>query len=198
MSHANEAEVSPDRDHSGDRGEGPSAPELGGDADVDSHFQVAYQELLRVAHRHLAREQAGHTLNTTGLVHEAYFKLAGGGGGEWRDRGHFLAIASRAMRQILVDHARSRARQKRGGGVAPVTLRTDAGSGGEEAVDLLALDEALEQLASHDPRLVRLVECRFFGGLTAAETAEAMGVSLRTAERDWTRARAHLRVLLAG
>jgi RNA polymerase sigma factor (TIGR02999 family) len=198
MSDANKAETSPDRDRSTDPGRRPSGPEPARDADVDSHFQVAYEELLRAAHRHLAREQDGHTLNTTGLVHEAYLKLSGGGGAEWRDRGHFLAIASRAMRQILVDHARGRGRQKRGGGGSPVTLRTDAGSRGEETVDLLALDEALAQLASHDPRLVQLVECRFFGGLTAAETAEAMGVSLRTAERDWTRARAHLMVLLAG
>jgi RNA polymerase sigma-70 factor, ECF subfamily len=163
---------------------------------AEAHFPLAYEELLRVARRHLLRERPGHTLNTTALVHEAYLKLAGQDGTGWRDRSRFLAIASRAMRQILVDHARGRDRHKRGGGARPVTLRTDAGSGQEETVDLLALDEALEKLAEHDARLGQVVECRFFGGLTAAETAEALGVSLRTVERDWTRARAHLVLLL--
>jgi RNA polymerase sigma-70 factor, ECF subfamily len=190
------AYVSAAGDRAGAPETGVSAPRS--DADVDCHFQVAYEELLRVAHAHLVREHAGHTLNTTGLVHEAYVKLASSGGPGWRDRGHFLAIASRAMRQILVDHARGRGRQKRGGGVSPVTLGTDAGGGRAETVDLLALDEALQRLAGHDPRLGQVVECRYFGGLTAEETAEALGVSLRTVERDWTRARAHLVVLLAG
>jgi RNA polymerase sigma factor (TIGR02999 family) len=165
-------------------------------ASAESLFPLAYDELLRVAHRHLAREHPGHTLNTTALVHEAYLKLAGSDGAAWRERARFLAIASRAMRQILVDHARARNRDKRGGGVYPVTLRTDAGGQREEEVDLLSLDAALAKLTAHDSRLGQVVECRFFGGLTAAETAEALGVSLRTVERDWTRARAHLAVLL--
>jgi RNA polymerase sigma factor (TIGR02999 family) len=168
-----------------------------GDADAaDALFPLAYEELLRVARRHLLGERPGHTLNTTALVHEAYLKLAGHEGTGWRDRSRFLAIASRAMRQILVDHARARRRQKRGGGAIVVTLRTDVGSGAEEPVDLLALDMALDKLAAHDARLGQVVECRFFGGLTAEETAGALGVSLRTVERDWTRARAHLVVLL--
>jgi RNA polymerase sigma factor (TIGR02999 family) len=165
-------------------------------ASAEELFPLAYEELLRVASHHLGRERPGHTLDTASLVHEAYLKLAGRERTEWRDRSRFLAIASRAMRQILVDHARGRGRQKRGGGVWPVTLRTDAGSGREETVDLLALDGALRMLTEHDARLGQVVECRFFGGLTAEETAEALGVSLRTVERDWTRARAHLVVLL--
>jgi RNA polymerase sigma factor (TIGR02999 family) len=165
-------------------------------ASAESLFPLAYDELLRVAHRHLAREQPGHTLSTTALVHEAYLKLAGSDGAAWRERARFLAIASRAMRQILVDHARARNRDKRGGGVYPVTLRTDAGAQREEEVDLLSLDAALAKLTAHDSRLGQVVGCRFFGVLTAAETAEALGVSLRTVERDWTRARAHLAVLL--
>jgi RNA polymerase sigma factor (TIGR02999 family) len=173
-------------------------PVTGEAAAAEALFPIAYDELLRVARHHLSRERPGHTLNTTALVHEAYLKLAGDEGTKWRDRARFLAIASRAMRQILVDHARARGRQKRGGGVWPVTLRPDAGSGQEETVDLLALNEALETLAEHDARLRDVVECRFFGGLTAEETAEALGVSLRTVERDWTRARAYLVVLLAG
>lgn len=180
----------------GDRSsDGSRAPGHAG-ASAEALFPVAYHELLRVASHHLRRERPGHTLDTAALVHEAYLKLAGHERTEWRDRSRFLAIASRAMRQILVDHARGRGRQKRGGGVWPITLRTDSGSGREETVDLLALDGALRKLAEHDARLGQVVECRFFGGLTAEETAEALGVSLRTVERDWTRARAHLVVLL--
>lgn len=150
---------------------------------------LVYDELLGLAHRQLAREHGAKTLQTTALVHEAYLKLLGGGWMGATDRPHFLAIAARAMRQVLVDCARRRKAAKRGGGIAEATL-----SDGDQAVefpadDLLALDEAMEQL---DPRQRHIVECRFFGGMEESEIAAALGLSERTVRRDWVKARAWL------
>jgi RNA polymerase sigma factor (TIGR02999 family) len=164
--------------------------------DDPRQFRAVYDELLRIARRHLRRERPDHTLGTTALVHEAYVKLAGRPEVGSADPTWFLATASRAMRQILVDHGRRRASRKRGGHLTPVTLRTGDLHGEEETVDLLALDQALSLLATRDERLERLVECRFFGGLTLTETAAVLEVSERTVERDWVRARAYLAQLL--
>lgn len=158
----------------------------------DRLFPLVYDELKRIAHLHLRRERSAHTLNTTGLVHECYINLADHHG-SWQDRAHFSAIASRAMRRILVDYARRRNAQKRGGaGQKRVTLDDRIISIEQQAADLLAMDDALSMLAKHDERLGHLVECRFFGGMTIEETASALGISVRTAHRDWTRAKAYL------
>ena len=158
----------------------------------DRLLPLVYDELREVARRALSREQPGHTLHATELVHEAFFKLTGGGGTDWRDRAHFLAIASRAMRQVLVEHARRRLADKRGSGVVHVTL--DEGTAARATTDeaLVALDDALERLGTMQPRLRTLVEHRFFGGLSEREIAEVLGVSERTVQRDWMRARAWL------
>jgi RNA polymerase sigma factor (TIGR02999 family) len=153
---------------------------------------VVYDELRRRAHW-LRRDQHGDdTLTTTGLVHEAYLKLVDQTRANWQDRAHFLAVASMAMRQILVDHARERGALKRGGDLRRVDLDEDVVAASEQAAHLLALDEALTELAQVDGRLARVVECRFFGGLTEEETAEALGITARTVRRDWTKAKALL------
>lgn len=160
---------------------------------LDRLLPLVYDQLRAMAQRALRHEQPGHTLHATDLVHEAFFKLAGGGPAtDWRDRAHFLAIASRAMRQVLVEHARRRLAGKRGGGMVLVTL--DDGTAATATSDdaIVALDEALERLGAMQPRLRTLVEHRFFGGLSERETAEVLGVSERTVQRDWTRARAWL------
>jgi RNA polymerase sigma factor (TIGR02999 family) len=160
---------------------------------------LVYAELRRVAHRALAAEPAGHTLSTTGLVHEAYLRLADQTRVEWANRAQFFALAARAMRRVLVDYARRHQAARRGGARRrPVSLEdAEAGDAGALAVaargdELLALDEALERLAAVDARAARVVECRFFGGLTEAETAEALGVSLRTVAGDWLMAKGWL------
>jgi RNA polymerase sigma-70 factor, ECF subfamily len=165
-------------------------------AEFDRLFAALYPDLRLIARRHLRRERVDHTLSPTGLVHEAYLRLEHRSEIPWHDRQRFLAFISRAMRRILVDHARRRVSAKRGGGEHPITLRTGAVVVHPRSNDLLALDDALARLGARDPRLERLVECRFFGGLSVAETAAALGISLRTAERDWTRARAYLHELL--
>jgi len=157
-----------------------------------SLFPLVYRELKTVARQQLSKAP-GHSLDTTGLVHEAYFKLAGVDRQAVQDRAHFLAISARAMRQVLVAAARKRHRLKHGSGARPVTL-DEAGS---EAIvqldDVLAVNDALAKLEGLDPRLVHLVECRFFAGLTFDETAEALALSLSTVQRDWRRAKAWLR-----
>jgi RNA polymerase sigma factor (TIGR02999 family) len=150
---------------------------------------LVYEDLRRVAHRQLDREGGGHTLQTTALIHEAYLKLAGGGSVNATSRAHFLAIAARAMRQVLVDYARRRKAAKRGGGVISVTLGDQPQPVDASAEDLLALDEALQQL---DPRQRQVIECRFFGGMEEADIAAVLGVSERTVRRDWVKARAWL------
>jgi RNA polymerase sigma factor (TIGR02999 family) len=155
-------------------------------------FPLVYEELRAIAHRRLRREREGHTLNTTGLVHEAYVELVGRPGGEWRSRAHFLAVASRVMRHVLIDYARARRSAKRGGGGIRVQLHDDLVGGEAPSIDLLALDQALRALTQEDERLGRVVECRYFGGMSVGETAEVLGVGVRTVERDWTRAKAYL------
>jgi RNA polymerase sigma factor (TIGR02999 family) len=165
----------------------------GGDAAaIDRLLPVVYDQLHRIAHRALQGERSGHTLATTGLVHEAYLKLVDQTRVGWRDRAHFFAVAALAMRRILVDYARRHRRAKRGGGASVVTLDEGVVSLDERAENLVALDEALTRLSELNPRLSRVVECRFFGGLTEEEIAEALGVTTRTVKRDWAKARGWL------
>jgi RNA polymerase sigma factor (TIGR02999 family) len=158
----------------------------------DQLLRLIYRELHGRAHRQLARSRPGDTLSTTALVHETYLKLIGSTQQAYLDRGHFFAVAARAMRQILVDYARNRLAQKRGGGARNNTLEPDQVASPERSADLIALDEALTQLNRLDERLAHTVELRFFGGLSVEETAEASGVSPRTVKRDWRKARAFL------
>jgi RNA polymerase sigma factor (TIGR02999 family) len=156
---------------------------------------LVYDELRRIAHRQLASERSGHTLSTTALVHEAYLRLVDQKRVQWSDRAHFFAIATRAMRRILVDYARRHRALRRGRGQRPVSLEDSAvGSvaAADRAEELIALDEALDRLATLDERLCRVVECRFFGGLTEVETATVLGVTARTVARDWVKARGWL------
>lgn len=170
----------------------------GRDEAFDSLIELVYDDLRRIAHRTLRGERRGHTLDTTALVHEAYLKLVPQAEASWRDRAHFFAVASRVIRHILIDYARRRNADKRDGGVR-VTFREDLARSDPAGVDLLALDEALERLAAHDERLVRIVECRFFGGMTIDETASVLDISPRTVDRGWARARTYLyRDLAAG
>jgi RNA polymerase sigma factor (TIGR02999 family) len=159
---------------------------------VERMFPLVYDELRRIAHRHLARESAGRTLTTTELVHEAYLKLVDQTRVQWNERAHFLGVAAIAMRRILVDRARSRRRLKRGGPNVPVPLDSVDLSADDRADLVVALDEALGRLHALDERQARVVECRFFGGMTEEETAEALGIGVRTAKRDWAKARSWL------
>jgi RNA polymerase sigma factor (TIGR02999 family) len=156
----------------------------------------AYHELRAIAHRRLVARQGG-TLSTTALVHEAYLKLVDQSRAGWTDRAHFLALASLAMRHVLVDRARERHTVKRGGGGRQVTLDDEALSADDQAEMVLHINDALERLAAWDARLARVVECRFFGGLTETETADALGLTVRTVQRDWVKARVVLRRALA-
>jgi len=152
-----------------------------------------YRELRRLAQWQMGRGKQGVTLQPTALVHEAYLRLADRPEIDWRSRTHFMSVASKVMRNILIDHARARAAEKRGGGWKSVTLSDGAVGGREIDIDeMLALDDALDRLAEHDDRQARVVELRFFGGLKVREVAEALGVSQRTAEGLWTHARAWL------
>ena len=156
-----------------------------------SMLPQVYDELHRLAEQYLRRERPGHTFQPTALVHEAYLKLIEHGHtGDWQSKTHFQAVAARAMRQILVDHARERASQKRGGNRLRVTLANLSFE--EPDIDLLALDEAMTQLEQLDARKCRVVELRFFGGLTAREAADMLDISPKTAEADWYFARAWL------
>lgn len=159
-------------------------------------FPLVYDELRRIAHGQLGRERDGHTLDTSALVHEAYLKLVDQTRVQWVDRSHFLAVATQAMRRILVDYARRYSSDKRGNTPRQVSL-TDATLVVEERADLLlALDEALITLAKVDERLSRVVECRFFGGLTEEETAAVLGITARTVRRDWIKAKGWLHQVL--
>lgn len=168
------------------------AYEAGEPVDVSALFPLVYDELTRIAHAHRYRERDGHTLATRDLVHEAYVRLVDQTRVTWQGRAPFLALASRAMRHVLVDHARRRGAQKRGGGAARVDLDDVAVGALDRDETLLALDEALTHLEAHAPDLVRLVDARFFAGMTLVEAAETLGLSQRTAERMWTKARAYL------
>ena len=149
---------------------------------------IVYGELRRLAHHYMRGERAGHTLETTALVNEAYVRLAGIDALQWRDRAHFFAMAATLMRRVLVDYARQRGREKRGAGVS-VTSLDETRRGAQAAVDVMALDEALDRLATVDPQQSRVVELRFFAGLSVQETAEALGISPATVKRDWATAK---------
>ena len=165
---------------------------------LDELVPLVYDELRQLARRHLANERIDHTLNTTALVHEAYFKLIDIERVAWQDRAHFFAMASRSMRRILIDYARARTRQKRGGPREKVSLDEVALFSEEQAEDLIALDQALEELANLDERQSRIVEMRFFSGLTIDETAHVLDISPASVKRDWTVARAWLNHRLDG
>ena len=166
----------------------------GGDRGAfDQLVPMVYEELRRIARNHLRRTNRGATLDTTGLVHEAYMKLAGQKGMRVEDRGHFLAIAACAMRQVIISRARARLAAKRGGGEIPVTLDEGRVGADSQAESLLDLDRVLTNLAERDERLARTVECRYFAGLSEEETAQALGVSVRTVQRNWMRAKAWIR-----
>ena len=164
----------------------------GDQAALDELLPLVYQELHRLAARHLGRERGGHTLQTTALVHEAYLRLIDQQDANWQNRAHFFAIAATLMRRILVDHARARQYQKRGGGAQQVTFDEALEVSDERAAEVVALDEALTALAEFDQRKSQMVELRFFGGLSIEETAEALGVSPGTVMRDWTLAKTWL------
>jgi RNA polymerase sigma factor (TIGR02999 family) len=153
---------------------------------------LVYDELRRLAARYLRQERAGHTLQSTALVHEAYMKLVGQNNVQWQNRAHFFGIAAQMIRRILVDYARARKADKRGSGAEKLSLDEAIALPGGQDLDLVALDDALEGLAKIDPRQSRLVELRFFAGLTIEETAEVMQMSLATAKRDWVAAKAWL------
>jgi RNA polymerase sigma factor (TIGR02999 family) len=165
----------------------------GGDREaLDKLMPLVYDELRRLAHRHMAHERAGHTLQTTALVNEAYMRLANERGMRWQSRAHFFAVAAQIMRFILVDYARGQARAKRGGGAIQVTLDEALVVAEDRADDLLALDEALSRLAAFDQRKSRIAEMRFFAGLTVEETAEVLTVSVETVMREWRLTKAWL------
>ncbi|GAB5535213.1 MAG: sigma-70 family RNA polymerase sigma factor [Rubricoccaceae bacterium] len=180
----------------------PPAPEVtqllhqwqqGDAAALDRLMPLVYDELRRQAHYHMRHERSGHTLGTTALVHEAFINLNGTHAAPWQDRAHFVAIASRVMRRVLIWYARRRNAAKRGGGDTPVPLNEAAVFSESRLEELLALDQALARLEHLDERLCRVVECRHFGGLSVKETAEALGISPATVKRDWQTAKAWLR-----
>ena len=160
-------------------------------------FALLHGRLREIAHRQLAHEQIGHTLETDGLVHEAFIRLLGVERVQWRDRQHLLAMAARMMRRVLIDYADRRHAQKRGGGDVAVTLDEAMLAVEEHADDLRALDEALVRLEAVNPRHSQVVECRFFAGLSVEETAEVLALSPATVKRDWAAARAWLNRELA-
>jgi RNA polymerase sigma factor (TIGR02999 family) len=160
----------------------------GDEAAGDRLFPILYAELRRQAGRYMRRERRGHTLQPSGLVHEAYMRLAAAPDLDWHDRAHFFAIAARVMRQVLVDHARRRRAAKR----EAFHVTFEDADAAVDPPDLLDLESALKELLALDPRQARVVELRFFGGLDVEETAEAMGVSARTVKREWQTARAWL------
>jgi RNA polymerase sigma factor (TIGR02999 family) len=169
-----------------------------GDQDaLKSLTAIVYEELHGLARRYLRREHAGHSLQTSALVNEAYLRLVDYKRMQWQDRSHFFAVSSQVMRRILVDHAR-RHNLKRGGNVQHVSLDEEAVAGRDQNVDLVALDRALEELERIDPRKMRIVEMRFFGGMSVKETAEALRLSTITIKREWRLARAWLYRELTG
>jgi RNA polymerase sigma factor (TIGR02999 family) len=157
----------------------------GDETALDELISLVYQELRRMAHRYMAGQHPGHTLQTTALVHETYLLLVDCRRVRWQDRTHFLAVTARLMRRILVDYARSRRAGKRGGHVPPVALDENLDFAPPRSADLVALDDSLAALAKIDPRKSRVVELKFFGGLDSEEIAEVLGVSQPTVLRDW-------------
>jgi len=160
-------------------------------AAADRLMPLVYEELRQIARRQMRRQRAGHTLQTTALIHEAYLRLVGESDAPWQNRAHFFGVAAKAMRHILVDHARSRQAAKRGGAAQRVTL-DEAALVSAEPAELVALDDALQSLAALDPRKSQVVEFKYFGGLTVKEIAEVLQVSPETVARDWRLARAWL------
>jgi len=159
---------------------------------LDRLFPLVHDELRRIARRQMNQERAGHTLQATALVNEAYLKLAGQQEFEWQNRGHFFAVCAQVMRHILIDHARAHTRDKRGGGAIQVSLDDAELLSQEQAEHLVALDEALHFLERLDAQKSRIVELRYFGGLNIEETAEVLDVSPRTVRREWQRSKAWL------
>jgi RNA polymerase sigma factor (TIGR02999 family) len=170
----------------------------GDPAALDALIPLVYSELRRMAARHLRRERPQHTLQPTALVHEAFVKLVDQRDVRWQNRAHFYGIAAQAIRRILVDHARGRAAEKRGGDLNRVPLDDDVKSSLDDRTDILDLDDALTRLGAFDPDQVRLVELRYFGGLTIEETAEVLGWSTGSVKREWTTAKAWLHRELTG
>ena len=164
---------------------------------LDRLMPIVYEHLRAIARRQLALRERGSTMSTTGLVHEAYLKLVDHSRIAWNDRAHFFALASVAMRHVLVDQAKARLAQKRDGGLQRVTLDDEQIAGESQPEALLEVNDAIERLAAVEPRLAKVVECRFFGGLNEDETAEALGVTTRTVQRDWAKARMLLRRALS-
>jgi RNA polymerase sigma factor (TIGR02999 family) len=159
---------------------------------LDKLMPLIDEELRRLAHRYMSRERAGHTLQTTALVNEAFLRLVNRKNLQWQNRAHFFGLAAQVMRTILVDHARSHASAKRGGGTRNLELDEAMVVSQQKASEVIALDEALKQLALIDPRQSRIVELRFFGGLTVEESAEVLDVSPVTIKREWSTAKAWL------
>jgi RNA polymerase sigma factor (TIGR02999 family) len=165
----------------------------GGDREVlDRVLPLAYEELRALAHRQLARERDGHTLDTTALVHEAYIRLAGADSLTWKGRAHFFGVCAQAMRRVLVNHAEARATTKRGGTALHVPIEDVAAAARERPDDILWVDQALRRLEARSPRQTRVVEYRVFAGMDVSETAAALDISPATVKRDWTLARAWL------
>lgn len=164
---------------------------------LDRLMPAVYDELRAIARRQLSIREVGGTLSTTGLVHEAYLKLVDQSRVAWRDRGHFFALASVAMRHVLVDRAKARHAQKREGAMQRVPLDSEQIAADDQAEALLLLNDAIDRLAEVEPRLARVVDCRFFGGMSDEETAESLGVTIRTVQRDWCKARMLLRRVLS-
>jgi RNA polymerase sigma factor (TIGR02999 family) len=164
----------------------------GNEEALNELIPLVYDELRRIAHQHLRRERTGHTLQSTALVHEAYQRLIGISKPRWQDRAHFFAVSAQLMRRILVDYARSRNYLKRGGGDRAVTLDDALGIASDRNPDVVAVDEALDDLAKIDPRKARIVELRFFGGLSMEETSEVLKISTDTVLRDWKLAKVWL------
>ena len=160
---------------------------------ADALFPMLHDEFLALARKFMSRERVDHTIEPTALVNEAYLRLVDQREADWRSKSHFMAIGAKAMRRVLVDHARSKGRAKRGGGMERIELREDLALSPGRYEDVLAVDEAIEKLSALDERQAKLVELRFFGCLGMNEVAEALGVSLRTVESDWTMVRAWLR-----
>lgn len=177
-------------------GEGGAAP-----FSAEELLPLVYQDLRRLAERYMSRERPGHTLQPTALVHEVYLKLVDQTRANWKGKSHFFAVGAQAMRRLLIDHARGRRREKRGGARQRVTLAESLFPSSESELDfeeLLNLNSALEKLAAVEARAAQVVELRFFGGLTVPEVAHVLDVSTRTVEGDWTYARAWLRRELSG
>ena len=180
---------------------GLSADDVAPPASAEELMPLVYQDLRRLAERYMSRERPGHTLQPTALVHEVYLKLVDQTRVSWKGKSHFFAVGAQAMRRLLIDHARGRRREKRGGARQRVTLAESLFPSTESELDfedLLNLDSALDKLAAVEERAARVVELRFFGGMTVPEVAHVLGVSTRTVEGDWTYARAWLRRELSG